>query len=86
MQDQGRIGSCTAHAAVGIVEYFQRRSFGKHAEGSRLFVYKTTRNLMGVIGDTGAWLRTAMGALALCGLPPERYWPYTDEPADFDLS
>ena len=57
IEDQKTIGSCTAHAAVGIVEYFQRRAFGTHLDGSRLFVYKMTRNLMGVTGDTGAWLR-----------------------------
>jgi C1A family cysteine protease len=33
---------------------------------------------MGVVGDTGAWLRSTMGAMALCGVPPEKYWPYTD--------
>ena len=53
VENQGGIGSCTAHAAVGVVEYFQRRSKGKHIEGSRLFVYKATRNLMQVSGDTG---------------------------------
>lgn len=78
VEDQGRLGSCTAHAAVGVVEYYQCRSKGKPTDGSRLFVYKVTRNLMGVTGDTGAWLRNAMGALALCGVPPEKYWPYTD--------
>ncbi len=84
VENQGGIGSCTAHAAVGVVEYFQRRSKGKHIEGSRLFVYKATRNLMQVTGDTGAWLRNAMGALALCGVPEEKYWPYTDATPDFD--
>lgn len=78
IEDQGRLGSCTAHAAVGVVEYFERRSFGRHLDGSRLFVYKVTRNLMGVTGDTGAWLRNTMGALVTCGVPPERYWTYTD--------
>jgi C1A family cysteine protease len=78
IEDQRSLGSCTAHAGVGIVEYFERRAFGKHIDGSRLFVYKATRNLMGVVGDTGAWLRNTMGALALCGIPPEKYWPYTD--------
>lgn len=77
VETQGNLGSCTAQAAVGAVEYFERRAFGRHIEGSRLFVYKTTRNLMGVVGDTGAWLRTTMGALALCGVPAEKYWPYT---------
>lgn len=84
IEHQGELGSCTAHAAVGAVEYFQRRSFGKHLEGSRLFVYKTTRNLLGITGDTGAWLRHAMAALVLCGVPNERYWPYTDAAPDFD--
>ena len=84
VEDQEGLGSCTAHAAVGIVEYFQRRAFGSHLEGSRLFVYKATRNLMQVTGDTGAWLRNTMGALALCGVPEERYWPYTDAVPDFD--
>ncbi|GBE13566.1 hypothetical protein BMS3Bbin14_01071 [bacterium BMS3Bbin14] len=82
VENQKNLGSCTAHAAVGVIEYFQRRAFGKYLDGSRLFVYKTTRNLMGVTGDTGAWLRNTMGALALCGIAPEKYWPYVV--ADFD--
>ncbi len=84
VENQKSIGSCTAHAAVGIVEYFQRRAYNKHLEGSRLFVYKVTRNLMRVAGDTGAWLRNTMGALVLCGVPEEKYWPYTDAMPDFD--
>jgi len=84
VENQKNLGSCTAHAAVGIVEYFQKRAFDKHAEGSRLFVYKTTRNLMKVTGDTGAWLRNTMGALVLCGVPDEKYWPYTDAESKFD--
>ena len=78
IESQLGLGSCTAHAGVGIVEYFEKRSFDKHMEGSRLFVYKTTRNLMGVTGDTGAWCRVTMGALAMFGVPPEHYWPYND--------
>lgn len=84
IENQKSLGSCTAHAGVGIVEYFQRRAFGKYLEGSRLFVYKTTRNLMQVTGDTGAWLRNTMGALVLCGVPDEKFWPYTDAKPDFD--
>jgi C1A family cysteine protease len=76
IEDQGRLGSCTANAAIGLVEYFERRSFGKHIEASRLFIYKVERDLMGVTGDTGAYLRTAMEALTCFGAPPERYWPY----------
>jgi C1A family cysteine protease len=84
IEDQKNLGSCTAHAAMGIVEYFENRAFNNYIDGSRLFVYKTTRNLMGVVGDTGAWLRNTMGALVLCGVPAEKYWPYTDKDPDFD--
>ncbi len=84
IENQGPLGSCSAHAGMSIVEYFQIRRYHKHREGSRLFVYKTTRNLMGVTGDTGAWLRKVMGALRLCGVPHERYWPYTTKKPDFD--
>jgi C1A family cysteine protease len=88
IEDQGSLGSCTAHAGVGLYEYYQRRAFGKHIDGSRLFLYKATRNLLGWEGDTGAYLRTTMGAMALFGVPPESYWPYAiptfdDEPAAF---
>jgi len=76
VENQGSLGSCTAHAATGIIEYFQKRAFGKYVKGSRLFLYKTTRNLMQTTGDEGAWIRSTMGALVLCGIPPEKYYPY----------
>jgi len=82
IENQLNIGSCTAHAGVGVVEYSERRAYGKHIDGSRLFLYKTTRNLMKVTGDTGAWLRNVMGALCLCGVPDEKYWTYNVP--DFD--
>jgi C1A family cysteine protease len=82
IEDQGELGSCTANAGVGLVEYFERRAFGKHIDASRLFLYKATRNLMKEKGDTGAFLRTTMGALVLFGVPPEEYWPYNI--ANFD--
>jgi len=78
VEDQAGLGSCTAHAGAGIVEYYERRSFGRHVEASRLFLYKVTRNLMKMKGDTGAYLRKTMGAMVLFGVPPEEYWPYTD--------
>jgi C1A family cysteine protease len=76
VENQGALGSCTANAGVGAVEYFERRAFGRHLDASRLFLYKTTRNLMHWTGDTGAFLRSTMGALALFGVPPEEHHPY----------
>lgn len=84
VQEQGVLGACTAHAAAAIVEYFENRSFSHAVSASRLFIYKNARNLQGVSGDEGAYIRDTMGALALCGAPPEKYWPYTDQDPDFD--
>jgi C1A family cysteine protease len=82
VENQGSLGSCTANAGVGIVEYFEKRAFGKHIDASRLFLYKATRNMSKWTGDSGAFLRTTMGAMVLFGIPPEEYWPYVI--ADFD--
>jgi C1A family cysteine protease len=82
IDDQESLGSCTANAGVGLVEYFEKRAFQKHIEASRLFLYKVTRNLMHETGDNGAFLRSTMGAMVLFGVPPDEYWPY--KIADFE--
>lgn len=84
VENQGDLGSCTANAGVGMVEYYEKRAFGKHIEASRLFLYKATRNLAEIRGDGGAFIRSTMGALVLFGVPPEKYWPYTDRTTEFD--
>lgn len=82
IEDQLNLGSCTANAGVGMAEYYERRAFGKYINASRLFLYKTTRELLKSTGDTGAFLRSTMEAMVLFGLPPEDYWPYVV--ANFD--
>ena len=44
---QGMLNSCTAHAVVGLLEYFRQvtNHKGKHVDFSRLFLYKATRLL-----------------------------------------
>jgi C1A family cysteine protease len=76
IEDQKDIGSCTAQSIVGMAEYMERRLYGNHVNGSRLFLYKMARELDGYKGDVGAQLRTAMKAFKIFGTPPERYWPY----------
>lgn len=82
IEDQGDPGSCTANAGIGLIEYFERRAFGKPLDAFRLFLYKTTRTLAGDKGDTGAQLRDTMKALVLFGVPPEQYHSY--DIAQFD--
>lgn len=77
VENQKDLGSCTANAAAGLMEYYEKRAMGHHIDASRLFIYKTTRNLLGWTGDTGAYMRTTMAAMRLFGAPPEKYWPYT---------
>ncbi len=91
VEDQENLGSCTANAGVGLLEYYQKRAYGKYLNGSRLFLYKTTRKLLGWTGDTGAYLRSTMKAMVLFGIPEEKYWPYNvpdyeDEPTSFVYS
>ncbi len=86
--DQGHLGSCTANAGAGLYEYFENKAYGTFTPVSRLFLYKVTREMMHFQGDTGAYLRTMMGGLALFGTPPEEYLKYDiahfdDEPSAF---
>lgn len=78
IENQGQLGSCTANAGAGLLEYYQRRAYGVHLDASRLFLYKVSRNLLKWTGDTGAYLRTTMKAMAGFGICPEEYWPYSD--------
>ena len=82
VEDQEELGSCTANAGAGLVEYYERKAYGKHIDASRLFLYKTTRDLIHQKGDSGAYLRSTMEAMVLFGVPPEEYWPYDTKAFD----
>lgn len=92
VEDQGPLNSSTAFAVLSLMEYFERRVHGRTFDGSKLFLYKVTRNLRNkqarVTGDTGADLRTTLKALRRFGVPDEAHWPYDpgrfdDEPSPF---
>ena len=76
VRDQGELGSCTAFMATGMYEYMCKRGHRKYIQLSPLFTYKTTRWLMHLEGDTGAYIRSALGSLVIYGTPPEEYYPY----------
>ena len=77
--DQGQLGSCTANAIGGCVQFQQMKE--KEAEGanipSRLFIYYCERALEGTTGsDSGAQIRDGMKVIGSEGAPPEADWPY----------
>jgi hypothetical protein len=76
VEDQGQLGSCTANAVVGALE-FKRRKAGRQEDLSRLFVYYNARKLLGRESeDSGALIAHGMAALLAYGVPPESAWPY----------
>jgi len=82
--DQGRIGSCTANALAGAIQ-FDRAKLKQTPDftPSRLFIYYWERSLEHSIpSDSGAQLRDGMKVVSKRGAPPESEWPYDDTPAD----
>ncbi len=82
VENQGNLGSCTAHALVGAFEFLQLQALDKtparsFRDLSRLFVYYNTRAVMGTVNeDSGAMLRTGIKALKKLGACREKLWPY----------
>jgi C1A family cysteine protease len=79
IQDQGSLGSCTAQAAVSMMEYMQKKAYNSYQDGSRLFIYWNTRKYMGdqyVDNDSGAYNRLTMKTISKLGIPEETNWPH----------
>jgi C1A family cysteine protease len=88
IENQGTLGSCTAHAVGSMMEYLMRKKGLRHVDLSRLFLYKVTRKLLGWTGDTGAYIRSTIKAAAIFGIPPEEHFSYDitrfeEEPSAF---
>lgn len=76
--DQGQLGSCTANAIAGAIEFDLLQSNPKTAfTPSRLFIYYNERVIEGTVdSDSGAQLRDGIKTVAKQGGPPETLWPY----------
>lgn len=90
IDDQGALGSCTAHASTAAMEFlygkFQLKIGGLTPNFSRLFVYYSSRVLIEKVApedDSGAMLRDVMKALQKFGACLEELWPY--EPQRFSI-
>jgi C1A family cysteine protease len=76
--DQGNLGSCTANAIAGALEYDESLTLDTAvATPSRLFIYYCERVREGSVStDSGAWGRDGFKSLRKTGAPPEDIWPY----------
>ncbi len=79
VRHQGALHASTAFAVTGLIEYFDRRAFAKHSDYSALFLYRATRDLLGISGDDGAELRSTLKALQTFGVPSSQLYPYLPE-------
>jgi C1A family cysteine protease len=79
--DQGDLGSCTANAIAGAVEFDQmKQKMPQPFTPSRLFIYYNERAIEGTIStDSGAMLRDGIKAVASQGACPEPMWPYVEQ-------
>jgi len=77
IEDQGKLGSCTAHALTGALESLEKKDNLPLAQMSRLFLYYNERALEGTTGqDSGAMIRDGIKTLAAQGCCVEDKWPY----------
>src|SRR5271165_1571544 len=70
--DQGQLGSCTANAIAGAVEFDRKKQNLPDFVPSRLFIYYNERAMEGTISsDSGAQIRDGIKSVAKIGAPPE---------------
>ena len=75
--DQGMLGSCTANAIGGAIEFDRPKQKLPDFVPSRLFIYYNERRIEGTVGiDSGAQLRDGIKSVASDGVCPEPEWPY----------
>lgn len=76
--DQGQLGSCTANAIAGVLEFDQHKQGEARAfMPSRLFIYYNERVMEGTVNeDAGAEIRDGIKSVNQQGAPNEDNWPY----------
>jgi hypothetical protein len=77
VENQGQLGSCTANASVGALEFLYKKNDGRSVDLSRLFVYFNARRMTGQTNeDSGCYIREAMASILAFGVCRENTWPY----------
>lgn len=83
VEDQGSLGSCTAQALAGNLEFLDRKIDDIYADVSRLFIYYNERVLIDTVDyDSGAMLRDGIKTLKNDGACEEEIWPYVIDKFD----
>lgn len=78
IEDQGNLGSCTANALAGAIEFLEKKDGIKNfTDVSRLFIYYNERVIEHSVNqDSGAMIRDGIKTLAKQGVCSEAKWPY----------
>ena len=80
--DQGQLGSCTANAIAGAMEFDLLKQKLTDFMPSRLFIYYNERVIENTVNsDAGAQIRDGIKSVGNQGVCPEPEWPYI--PAKF---
>jgi C1A family cysteine protease len=82
--DQGQLGSCTANAIAGAIEFMQLKEHQKEFTPSRLFIYYNERVIEhSVPFDAGAYIRDGIKSVQKQGVCREKpTWPYVESKFD----
>jgi C1A family cysteine protease len=79
IENQGQLGSCTANALAGSLEFLEMKDKVPFQDFSRLFIYYNERALEHTINsDSGAMIRDGIKTLAKQGVCAEKSWPYVE--------
>lgn len=77
--DQKQLGSCTANAIAGAIEFEQKKQGLPDFLPSRLFIYYNERAMEGTVGqDAGAMIRDGILSVHRQGVCEERWWKYDE--------
>jgi C1A family cysteine protease len=81
--DQGQIGSCTANAIAGAIEFDRLKQKLPDFTPARLFIYYNERSMENTVAtDSGAQIRDGVKSVSQLGVCPETEWTYVATPAD----
>ncbi len=76
IENQGQTNSCTGHAGVAAMEFLKLKAGQPRTDLSRLFLYKKSRELANIQGDTGCTIRETAKAMQKFGVCKEMLWPF----------